>query len=138
MLQTFEQETRPLSEHEKAMLPDVADLVETTIQTGRPISSKEIIRRLKDERGWHTSGPRLRKVIHVLRTSGEVPGLIATGGGYLVATSEAQLIRYEETLKGREDAIRAARLSIAHQRRALYEKAQQNPEPTIFDELPEE
>lgn len=80
----------------------------------------------------------MRKVIHVLRTSGEVPGLIATGGGYLVATSEAQLLRYEETLKSREDAIRAARLSIAHQRRALYEKAQTNPEPTIFDALEEE
>jgi len=138
MLQTFEQETRPLSEHEKAMLPDVADLVETTIQTGRPISSKEIIRRLKEEHNWKTSGPRLRKVIHVLRTSGEVPGLIATGGGYLVATSEKQLLDYEATLKGREDAIRAARLSIAHQRRALYEKAQSNPEPTIFDALEED
>jgi len=137
-LQTFEQETRPLSEHEKAMLPDVADLVETTIQTGRPISSKEIIRRLKEEHNWKTSGPRLRKVIHVLRTSGEVPGLIATGGGYLVATSEKQLLDYEATLKGREDAIRAARLSIAHQRRALYEKAQSNPEPTIFDALEED
>lgn len=120
------------------MLPIVADMVENTIQTGRPVSSKEIIRRLKEENNFKTSGPRLRKVIHELRTSGEVPGLIATGGGYLVATSEAQLIRYEETLKGREDAIRAARLSIAHQRRALYEKAQQNPEPTIFDDLPEE
>lgn len=138
MLQTFEQETRPLSEHEKAMLPDVADLVETTIQTGRPISSKEIIRRLKEEHNWKTSGPRLRKVIHVLRTSGEVPGLIATGGGYLVATSEKQLLDYEATLKGREDAIRAARLSIAHQRRALYEKAQTNPEPTIFDAMEED
>lgn len=137
-MQTFEQETRPLSEHEKAMLPDVADLVETTIQTGRPISSKEIIRRLKEEHNWKTSGPRLRKVIHVLRTSGEVPGLIATGGGYLVATSEKQLLDYEATLKGREDAIRAARLSIAHQRRALYEKAQTNPEPTIFDALEED
>lgn len=137
-MQTFEQETRPLSEHEKAMLPDVADLVETTIQTGRPISSKEIIRRLKEEHNWKTSGPRLRKVIHVLRTSGEVPGLIATGGGYLVATSEKQLLDYEATLKGREDAIRAARLSIAHQRRALYEKAQSNPEPTIFDALEED
>ena len=137
-MQTFEQETRPLSEHEKAMLPDVADLVETTIQTGRPISSKEIIRRLKEEHNWKTSGPRLRKVIHVLRTSGEVPGLMATGGGYLVATSEKQLLDYEATLKGREDAIRAARLSIAHQRRALYEKAQSNPEPTIFDALEED
>ena len=137
-MQTFEEQTHPLTEHEKRMLPDVADLVETTIQTGRPISSKEIIKRLKDEHNWQTSGPRLRKVIHALRTSGEVPGLIATGGGYLVATSEAQLLRYEETLKSREDAIRAARLSIAHQRRALYEKAQTNPEPTIFDALEEE
>ena len=137
-MQTFEQETRPLSEHEKAMLPDVADLVETTILTGRPISSKEIIRSLNEEHNWKTSGPRLRKVIHVLRTSGEVPGLIATGGGYLVATSEKQLLDYEATLKGREDAIRAARLSIAHQRRALYEKAQSNPEPTIFDALEED
>ena len=138
MLQSFEEQTHPLSDYEKRMSPFVADLVETTIQTGRPISSKETMRRLKEENGFNTSGPRLRKVIHQLRTSGDVPGLIATGGGYLVATSEAQLLRYEETLKGREDAIRAARLSIAHQRRALYEKAQENPEPSIFDDIPEE
>ena len=48
-----------------------------------------------------------------------MPGLIATSGGYFIAQTETELLDYEESLKGREDAIREVRLSIARQKRRL-------------------
>ncbi len=63
-----------------------------------------------------------------------LPGLIATSGGYFLATSEAELLDYEQSLLGREDAIKQVRLAIARQRRILYNDANRpdNEKPDLF------
>lgn len=61
-----------------------------------------------------------------------LPGLIATSGGYFLATTEAELMDYEESLLGRENAIKEVRLAIARQRRILYGDAQKPKEGTLF------
>ena len=58
---------------------------------------------------------------------------IATSEGYFIAQSEAELLEYEESLKGREDAIRAVRLSIARQRRILYEQKREEKQSSLFN-----
>ena len=62
-----------------------------------------------------------KKLINHIRTNDLIPGLMATSEGYFIASSAAELMEYEESLKNREDAIRAVRLSIARQRREFYE-----------------
>lgn len=81
----------------------------------------------------HWDGQKIREIIHTIRTLGIVPGIIAGSAGYRVADSAEELEEYEQALKGREDAIRAARLAIAEQRRLLYEERQ----PTLFDQTPD-
>lgn len=61
-----------------------------------------------------------------------LPGLIATSGGYFLATTENELMDYEESLLGRENAIKEVRLAIARQRRILYGDAQKPKEGTLF------
>lgn len=61
-----------------------------------------------------------------------MPGLIATSGGYFLATTENELMDYEESLLGRENAIKEVRLAIARQRRILYGDAQKPKEGTLF------
>ena len=65
------------------------------------------------------------------RTTYLIPGLIATSEGYYLATSEQELMDYEDSLRGREEAIKAVRLAIARQRRMLYEDAHNPVQQTI-------
>lgn len=66
------------------------------------------------------------------KTTDALPGLIATSGGYFLATTENELMDYEESLLGRENAIKEVRLAIARQRRILYGDAQKPKEGTLF------
>ena len=72
---------------------------------------------------YRIDAPRLRKVINHIRTNDLLPGLVATSEGYYLATSETELMDYEDSLRGREEAIKAVRLAIARQRRMLYADA---------------
>lgn len=62
----------------------------------------------------------MRKIINYIRRSGLVKGLVASSTGYYVAESEQDLIEYEQSLKGRERAIREVRMSIRKQRKDMY------------------
>jgi hypothetical protein len=77
------------------------------------------------QQGYRIDAPRLRKVINHIRTNDLIPGLIATSEGYFLAEDEQELMDYEDSLRGREEAIKAVRLAIARQRRMLYTEAQQ-------------
>lgn len=88
------------------------------------VTNGYIIGRLK-QHGYRIDAPRLRKVINHIRTNDLIPGLIATSEGYFLAEDEQELMDYEDSLRGREEAIKAVRLAIARQRRMLYTEAQQ-------------
>lgn len=62
-----------------------------------------------------------------------MPGLIATSDGYFIAGSETELLDYEESLKGREEAIKEVRLSIARQRRIIYERLRAEKQTKLFN-----
>ena len=66
---------------------------------------------------WNRECVRLRNYI---RNKGIIPCLIATHKGYYIATDAKEITDYEESLKGRESAIRKIRLSIHKQGVAYY------------------
>ena len=125
MLKGFDKETAPLTEYEeKVLLPVVIRGLSTKFGKYDAVTNNHIIKCLR-EKVYRIDAVRLRKIINYIRTKDLIPGLIATSDGYYIATTEQELIEYEESLRGREDAIRAVRLSIARQRRRIYEDKNQ-------------
>lgn len=122
----FDNETQPLNEYEeKTLLPLILEGLKTKLGRDNAVTNRTIVMRLNIA-GYKTDGPRIRKIINHIRTADLLPGLIAT--------SEAELLDYEESLIGREDAIKQVRLAIARQRRILYGDAHKpgDNKPEIF------
>lgn len=131
MIKGFDRETQPLTEYEVgALLPLLIEGLQTKLGRENAVTNKHIVNALKG--AYKLNEARVRKIINHIRTNDLVPGLIATSEGYFIATTEAELLEYEESLKGREDAIREVRLSIARQRRILYQQAREGKQGTLF------
>lgn len=131
MIRNFEKETHPLTEYETGvLLPILVKGLITKKGSENAVTNKHIVTALKP--GYKISDARVRKIINHIRTHDLVPGLIATSEGYFIAETETELLEYEESLKGREDAIREVRLSIARQRRILYEAARTGEQKELF------
>lgn len=134
MIKGFTSETAPLSEYEEnVILPLVLQGLRTKIGKKNAVTNRTIVQRLNIA-GYTVTEPRIRKLINHIRMTDLLPGLIATSGGYFLATSEAELMDYEQSLLGREDAIKQVRLAIARQRRILYNDANRpnKDKPEIF------
>lgn len=121
MIKGFDNETQPLTDYETGvLLPLLVRGLQTKIGRNRAVTNKHIVTSLKP--AYKISDARVRKIINHIRTADLIPGLIATSEGYFIAETEQELRDYEESLLGREMAIREVRESIARQRRELYEK----------------
>ncbi|KAA6303170.1 MAG: hypothetical protein EZS26_000773 [Candidatus Ordinivivax streblomastigis] len=130
MIKKFENETQPLTDYEKnVLLPLLIRGLETKKGHVNAVTNKYIVATLKVS--YNLNEARVRKIINHIRTNDIIPGLIATSDGYFIAETEAELLEYEESLRGREEAIQAVRLAIARQRRIIYKQARQ--EQTLFD-----
>lgn len=124
MIKGFSNETSPLNDYElRVLLPVILAGLKDKQGKRNAVTNGYIIGRLKQQ-GYRIDAPRLRKVINHIRTNDLIPGLIATSEGYFLAEDEQELMDYEDSLRGREEAIKAVRLAIARQRRMLYTEAQ--------------
>lgn len=131
MIKGFDNETAPLTGYETwVLLPRLISGLKTKQGRRSAVTNKYIVSRLKGS--FKISEARVRKIINHIRTNDLIPGLIATSDGYFIAEAESELLEYEESLKGREDAIREVRQSIARQRRILYE--QKRAERNLFNQ----
>lgn len=119
MIKGFDKETAPLCEYETGvLLPIMIKCLQTKIGKRSAIKNGQIVQTLKSS--YKITEARVRKLINHIRTNDIIPGLIATSDGYYIAQTENELIEYEESLKGRENAIREVRVSIERQRRKLF------------------
>ena len=126
MIKGFDNETEPLTEYERDVLvPVMIRGLISKVGKERAVTNKYIVSCMKKQ-DYKISDARVRKVINFIRTNDLVPCLIATSDGYYIAESEKELLDYEESLLGREDAIRAVRLSINRQRKQKYGGQQQD------------
>ena len=121
MINGFIEQTEPLSEYEQnTLLPIITRGLRARIGKESAVINRHIVSQLKPK--YNVNEARVRKIINHIRTEDMIPGLIATSEGYFIAETEQELRDYEESLLGRELAIRQVRESIARQRRELYEK----------------
>ena len=123
MITGFEELTEPLTEKEETVfLPPILQGLRAKIGREMAVTNKAIIHGLRVNRGIKISEARVRKIINHIRCNDLVPCLIATSEGYYIAQTEQELLDYEESLEGREDAIREVRMSIRRQRMSKYHK----------------
>ncbi len=126
MINGFEEITEPLTEKEETLfLPPILKGLRTKIGRENAVTNKAIVLGLKLNLGIKVSEARVRKIINYIRCNDLVPCLVATSEGYYIAKSEQELLDYEESLEGRESAIREVRLSIHRQRLNKYHKNQE-------------
>jgi len=111
MITGFERETHDLTEAELKIAKPIAAGLMTKIGKESATTSNQIctaMNRIKDQEGWpNLTGPRLRKIINYLRTTGKIKNLIATSDGYYVAKTQEEINDYKKSLTERIAAIQA-------------------------------
>lgn len=114
MLNGFDTQTAPLTEAEQSALPILRERLLRAYGKENAVYNDEL------QRLTGLSPARVRKCINALRTSGEVQCLLASSKGYHISDNEDEIKAYEQSLIGRELAIRQVRESIANQRLARF------------------
>lgn len=121
MIKGFKEQTEPLTDYEQnTLLPVIMRGLRPRIGKESAVINRYIVSQLNP--AYNVTEARVRKIINHIRTNDLIPGLIATSEGYFIAETEKELRDYEESLLGRELAIRQVRESIARQRKKLYNK----------------
>ena len=121
MIKNFTEETEPLTEYEeKQLMPPIVRGLMTKRGKNNAVTNNAIVDGLRRNLSLSITSARVRKIINHIRINDIVPCLIATSNGYYIADTEAELREYEESLLGRESAIRQVRLSIARQRQSRF------------------
>lgn len=119
MIRNFFRETDMLSSFEESdILPKIVEILSQCKGAGHTVTNKAIIK----EYGviGYDNEARVRKIINYIRNNGIIPCLIASSKGYHVAMDAKEITDYEESLRGRESAIRKIRLSIHKQGVSLF------------------
>ena len=112
MINGFQTQTEPLTDYERdTLLPVICRGLVTKVGEKMAITNTAITKAMRGA-GYQLTEARLRKIINHIRTKGMVKWLIATSKGYYIATSVDEMRQYIESLRGREDAIRAVRESM--------------------------
>ena len=115
MIHGFENETRPLNGYEKStLLPIIVRGLANRIGVANAVSNNHICISLRNK-GYKVREVRIWKIINHIRTQGLVTCLIASGKGYYRAESRQEVVDYIESLKGRENAIKAVRMALEKQ-----------------------
>ena len=115
MITTFETQTKPLTEYENdTLLPIMVKCLSKHIGKDKVITNAEMCAKMAIY-GYKIGETRVRKIINHIRNNGLVECLIASGKGYYVTESITEMKSYIESVKNREDAIRAMRMSMEEQ-----------------------
>lgn len=88
-----------------------------------PLTSSEILSRMRDSYNLSIAGPQLREIIHYSRLKGIVPCLVAGGTGYLVTDNQAVMSEYLDSLKKESTGDSGGAFSIKEAGNILFDKA---------------
>lgn len=121
MITGFEELTQPLNEKEQnVFLPPILKGLRAKVGRNKAVTNKDIRNGLRKKLGIKIGDARVRKIVNHIRCNDLIPCLVAIHDGYYIAETEQELIDYEESLEGREDAIREVRMAIRRQRLCKY------------------
>ncbi len=108
-MKNFEKYTHELNDQEKRIFDIIVKRFNDKPGKHNKATNKQIVAGLKNAFGIQIKEPRIRKIIHCIRTSGALIGLIATSSGYWRTTDPNELKSWLESLLERERAIQKTR-----------------------------
>lgn len=105
MIQSFEEQTHPLTDYElKTLLPLMIQGFTTKIGVTKCVTNPQICKALKSK-GFEVNEPRIRKLVFYIRQQNLVPNLIASSKGYWIATDRKEVDTWIDSLQSRIDAL---------------------------------
>lgn len=122
MITGFEGYTQELSEYEiNSVLPRIYSVLHWRKGEELAIRNNEVVYWLKNN-NIKTTEPRIRKILHIIRTSGMIKGVVATSKGYYIANTEQEWEKYIVSINERIDHITTLKNAIIEQYRGWSEK----------------
>lgn len=111
----FEPETTKLTEYELKLVPIVVNILKSRLGRENAITNKNLVNRMS-KLGFSSITPeRMRKLINHIRIYDLLDCLVASSKGYYISNNEKEISDYIDSLRGREEAIRAVRLALEAQ-----------------------
>lgn len=118
----FEPETTKLTEYELKLVPIVVNILKSRLGRENAITNNNLVNRMS-KLGFSSVTPeRMRKLINHIRLYDLLNDcLVASSKGYYISNDEKVISEYIDSLRGREEAIRAVRLALEAQLGRLEE-----------------
>jgi hypothetical protein len=111
----FEPETTKLTEYELKLVPIVVNILKSRLGRENAITNNNLVNRMS-KLGFSSMTPeRMRKLINHIRLYDLLDCLVASSKGYYISNDEKEISDYIDSLRGREEAIRAVRLALEAQ-----------------------
>lgn len=112
----FEPETTKLTEYELKLVPIVVNILKSRLGRENAITNNNLVNRMS-KLGFSSVTPeRMRKLINHIRLYDLLNDcLVASSKGYYISNDEKEISDYIDSLRGREEAIRAVRLALEAQ-----------------------
>jgi len=104
MIINWELYTHELTDQEKKIVPRVIQGIVKRVGKQNAIKNAKMCQQLRIE-GHLISGPRLRKILNFIRSTGIIRNIVATSDGYFIATTQKDLDDYRESINARVNAI---------------------------------
>ena len=105
MITGFEEITKDLTDYEyQKVVPMVYAGLKNKVGKEQAVSNSYMVDKLK-EKGVTTSTRRIRKIIHFLRITGKIKGLIGSSKGYYITYNQEELQEYCKSLEERANSI---------------------------------
>ena len=121
MIKFFEEETKPLNDKERELLPIMVKCLNRHIGRGHAVTNRKMREGLANH-GYNVSDARVRKLINHIRMNGLVECLMATSIGYYVTEDAAEFEGYVESVQARVDSIQAMGDTMREQLECLRQK----------------
>jgi len=113
MIDGFEEYTFKLTDEEQRLLPYLRAVIRRHVGEEQAATAGQLSREVRDRYSVPgIEGPRMRKLIHNIRVSGDIEKLVASSRGYYIATTDEEVKQYAESLRERAAAILAVRKSL--------------------------
>lgn len=115
MIQGFDDETKPLSKHEKnILLPAIVRGLSTKIGKKNAITNRQIILALGKNKELYgiVNDARVRKIINRIRIDGLIINLIASSRGYYIENDIENRKKYVQGVKARAKSMLASLQNI--------------------------
>lgn len=107
MIEGFEDQTKPLTDTEIALVTPFVNGLKGHIGKENAITNRDMIKGIWDTYNIHITGARVRKLINHIRILGLVKRLVASSSGYYIEPNDGEFKNYIYSLEQRSASIQA-------------------------------